>query len=863
MTLWRFTAKEIRTRPGRATLTVFSIVISVAAIVSVTMATAASRLAYKQMFESLTGKTDLEIVAEGGAAFDEEVIELLHDPRFEDHVKLAVPVIQRGTILYPPERAEKPTKTAAPDDDSIQNTQKVVRVKALAMGIDPELDSQVRDYELVEGKMFDGPKTVVLDSSFARGLGVKVGDEVKLLTGGSRGIKPAELSVVGLLTARASAAVQSGTIYMSIDDAQKLFAKPGMIDAIHIVLKQKADIEATMTNIAELLPTGLNVRVPESRSQRAEENMVQTEQGLRLASALTLILALFIVLNTFLMNVAERRRQFAIMRAIGATKRQVMQLLMGEGLMLGVIGSAIGIVVGIGGAMLLSRAMSNLMQTDLRVSITPLPIILGAAFGIGLSLLATFIPARKAGKLTPLEGMSKVAVEDREHLSYGVIGTACVAVLGSLVVLAACITGRLPVNLSVPAAAVALFACVFLLPPGLKPMSRMVMLVLQPLTGFESRLAQQQLLRRRSRTGLTIGVLFVAIAFGIGLGTTITNNTQDVRNWFRQTVIGDFFVRVMMPDLSSGSATSLPESLGQEIAAIDGVEDVISAKFVSTRIGKQGVTIIVREFREDEPLPLALKSGDFEEVRQQMFDGQVVISTVLAQRYGFKVGEEIALESASGPKKVRIAAETNEYAFGGLALYMEAGVGKRLLGVEGVDAFGVRAAKDKLAEVERKLEALCEEHGLLLQSFASFGRIVDGMMSGVVGSLWALLVLGFVVAAFGIVNTLTMNVLEQTRELGMLRVIAMTRAQVRKTIICQAAVMGFIGLAPGAAIGIIMAYLMNLSTAPVTGHHIQFRLHPVLIVGCAVAAMVMVLLASWVPGERAARIKLSEALQYE
>jgi len=132
-----------------------------------------------------------------------------------------------------------------------------------------------------------------------------------------------------------------------------------------------------------------------------------------------------------------------------------------------------------------------------------------------------------------------------------------------------------------------------------------------------------------------------------------------------------------------------------------------------------------------------------------------------------------------------------------------------------------------------------------------------------VGSLWALLALGSVIAAFGLVNTLAMNILEQTREIGVLRVVAMTRRQVRRTILAQATMMGLIGLVPGAVMGLLVAYLINLSTLTTTGHAILFVFRPWLLVICFATAFVIVIVSAYLPAERAARMKLSDALQYE
>jgi putative ABC transport system permease protein len=140
---------------------------------------------------------------------------------------------------------------------------------------------------------------------------------------------------------------------------------------------------------------------------------------------------------------------------------------------------------------------------------------------------------------------------------------------------------------------------------------------------------------------------------------------------------------------------------------------------------------------------------------------------------------------------------------------------------------------------------------------------IDGMMSGVVGALWGMVALLLLVAAFGVANTLTMNVLEQTRELGLLRIIAMTRDQVRKTIFAQALMIGLLALIPGIAAGYGIAYLINLATLAVIGHPVRLGFHPWLLFGAFAIGMVVVAAAAWFPAERAARLQLSEALHYD
>jgi putative ABC transport system permease protein len=150
-----------------------------------------------------------------------------------------------------------------------------------------------------------------------------------------------------------------------------------------------------------------------------------------------------------------------------------------------------------------------------------------------------------------------------------------------------------------------------------------------------------------------------------------------------------------------------------------------------------------------------------------------------------------------------------------------------------------------------------------LHSHAEYTQVLEGMMAGVVGSLWLLLALAGAVAVFGIVNTLTMNVQEQTREIGLLRVVGTTRPQVRRLVLLQAWIMALIGIIPGTLAAIGVAYIINLCTLPLVGHEVEVALEPGLLTVGPLVAIGMVLLAAVLPARRAARIELSSALIYE
>jgi putative ABC transport system permease protein len=198
---------------------------------------------------------------------------------------------------------------------------------------------------------------------------------------------------------------------------------------------------------------------------------------------------------------------------------------------------------------------------------------------------------------------------------------------------------------------------------------------------------------------------------------------------------------------------------------------------------------------------------------------------------------------------------------GGRTIHMEREIARKQLGLDGVDAYIIKAEPDKLPQVRAELEDIAKRNGILVQSSEDIQKSIDVMMSGVVAALWAMVVLLLMVSAVGVTNTLTINVLEQTREIGLLRIVAMTRSQVRRTIFSQAMIVALLALVPGILAGVAVAYLINLSMLPVTGHVVDFTIRPTLLFGGLVIGILVVSLAAWFPANRASRLDLPTALR--
>jgi putative ABC transport system permease protein len=836
MDLFTITVREVQRRPGRAILTILSIVIGVAAVVAVNLAVGESRRSYAEMFQTLAGRTALEVVAEGGGKLQESLVSQVAQV---PGVRAAAPTLQNYTVVR---REGK-------------------RYELLAMGVSPKADAQVRDYRLTEGRLFQNWDEVLLDSGFAAAANLHINDELPFMT--RRGMQ--KLTVVGLLASHGLAGFrEAGTVFLPLKSAQWMFRRPGQIDTISVVLEDKVEPAQAAHEIAARLPEGVKVGEPADRARLGRDVFINAEQGLRFAGALTMTLAVFIIFNTFMMNVSERKRQLAILRTIGATRGQIMRMLLCEAFLMGVVGTIAGIPIGLLGAKFLLAGLSLLRGWPApQLQWTVEPLLLAAGIGPGMALLGAYFPARLAGRVSPLEGLRSPVLFDSRRVSkwMTLTGVALFAVSGLLV--AGCIKGWLPSGVSVPAGVVFLASFALVIPILLRPVGRGVAALLSPWLGVEAELAEIQITRRSARCGLTAGVLYIAVATGVGLGTTILNNVQDVRNWYRKTVVGDFFVRAMFPDPATGAALPLPDSYADDLRKIEGVTGLDAVRFTSTEVGKLPVTVIACQFTDPDHLPLDLVEGKEAEVRRGLSDGKVVVGSVLAQRLGISQGSQIEAQTADGLKPLVVVGISTDYTVGGLVLYIERAAAARIFQVDGSDVFAIRAATASRQSVYQRLQEYCDEHGLLLHSFNDLVGIIDRIMSGVLHGLWGLLGLGFAVAGFGIANTLTMNVLEQTREIGLLRAIAMTRPQVRKMVLAQAAMIAIIGLAVGILAGINTAYIIGLCMVPLIGYTVPFTMHPMLLLGMIPIVLVIVLFSAWVPMQRAAALNTLVAISYE
>ncbi len=829
MNLWVYNLREMQRRPGRMLLTLIGIALGLATVVATRLTIRTVDRAYRDLFEGVAGRAALEVTAKGQGGFAANAVTGLEQV---PGVVAVLPRIQSAAALV-----SASGSVAVP-----------------VLGIDR---SEVSDWRVSEGRSLADDGDALLDPGLAASLHLRPGQSLEVWA-------PAgsfHLRLSGILQPRSASAAAGGQMIVSLACAQRLFNLTQRINSIQVLLADDADPATVQPAIASRLPSGLTVQPQGMRGELARTTLLAAEQGLSALSLVALLAATFVILNTFLLNLGERRKQIAILRSLGASRKQVLRLLLREALLLGLAGAIVGCIGGVA----LAVGLNYLMQAFLGIALPSMklraePFLLAALLGPGASVIAAGLPALYASRRPPLMELlpNRTHTEDvlpprlwQLGLFLLVLGVGLEIALGR-----GFFPNAISRNLLAPAIALLLVGGVLALPLVIVPLLRF--LAVLPL-GLEGRFAVLQLTRHRARTSLTSGVLFLALVVAIAFGQALRTTLRDLQHWYRQTILADFLIRGAMPDSSFTLAPALPEALADEIRRCgDASVDLIS--FLPAEVEEQQVLVLARTFAADRPLPLDLYEGDENDVRSGLSAGEVVLGTGLAQRLGLHRGGMLKLTTTQGLRELRVAGTAVEYAGGGLALYLEWETARKLLDLPGVHVFLVSNRSDDDA-LTSNLRGFCERYHLLLQSNADLRSLIEGMLSRISGALWGLMVLAFAVASLGIVNTLTMNVHDQTREFGVLRALGLKRSQVFKVLIVQAMLLAGLSLLPGALAGAGMAYAINRASAAWTGSPTHFQMDFSLIFGASVLSVVMAVLAALSPARQAVRLSVARAIQ--
>ncbi len=837
MRLWRLLLRQWRLRPGRALATVGSVAVAVGAVVATWVSADASRAGYRRLTETVEGVPSIDVSAVTGGRFDVGLL-----PRLADvgGVRAVVPLFYRPTLLRVGEK----------------------RVREIAVGVDAENLVAIGLLTLVAGRACSGPDEIILDQSLAASLERSVDDEVILFV--RRGVR--RVTVTGIAESQSLKWFAEGAgVVADIAALAEMSNALGLVDRARVVVESATVRPSALAAVAARLPPELVGEVPAGRSSMAEDMLLSANLGLDFVTGLTVAMAWFIVGNAMLMNVSERRRQLSLVRVLGATARQVQRFIVGEAAILGGVGALLGAVGGLAAAGPIAAGISRALQAPVStIEVRPAVVPVAIALGTLVAMAAGWWPARQAAAIDPLEGLSQAPAPPARGVPWRMIAAALLLWAVAAGVLGLVLSGRVPPRTAVPAGIAMMLAFVATTPLILPAVARLAARVIPARWRLERTLALEQILRQPVRTALTTGVMVVAVSNGIGLGHAIRDNVDDVLRWYARLLRADW-VLSHAGVVANGMKASGPTLVQAEedVKAIPGVDRVEGIGIATGRANDNACVIVACEVHDGEPLPVDPVGIDDTTVRAALERGEALAGTALARRTGIKAGDEVAVEVYGRTTRMRIAALVVDYTSGGSSLVMRRDVARRMFGFEAADILLVKAAPGRAADLKEPLAAVAEKRTMLLRSFGELKQFIDFTVGGIVASLQSILFLGFVVGSLGVANTVTMNVLEKRRTLGLLRAVGMTSRQVTRMVVIESVILGIVGGLLGTLGGLVTALYIQFSSQPLLGHPVRMSFRPGVIIANVLAAILVTALAAWIPARRAARLDLLQALSAE
>lgn len=848
--MWRAALRGLLAKKLRLALTVLSIVLGVGFVAGTYVLTDTMARAFDELFSTVASDTD--VVVRATSAFDvtgqgaggggtgrgtipEGVLERV---RSVEGVAGARPGVQGYAQLVDPATGEAIGGLGPP-----------------TIGLSWDPSSSV--VALREGRAPEGPGEVVIDAATARTHDLRVGDRVRVLFIGP----PGEFEVVGVAGFGETDNLAGDTVvYFSLPVAQERFDKVGVYDTISVDAAEGVSPERLRARVQAVLPEGVEAvtsgTVAGESAAAFEEGLGFFRTALLVFAGISLFVGSFIISNTFSILTAQRTRELALLRALGATRRQVTASVLLEAAVVGLVASALGVGVGVaiaaGLRALLAAFSIDLPSTGLQV--VPRTVIASLAVGSLVTLVASLLPARRAAGVAPVEAMRDggsptVGAAMRRRLTVGAVLT----VLGLLPLAYGLFGGSSSAAQLVGLGA----ALVFLGVAALSPLvARPAALVLgRPLVGLgmPGRLGRENAMRNPRRTAATASALMI----GLALVTMVTILAASLKASFTRTL-----EETLRADLTitSSSFTPLSPEVAARLRAVPEVGGLSEFRhgFFRYRGRTEALTAV-------DPVGVGAVVS-FDVVRgtpEALARGEVLVAADRARELGLRVGEEVALTfPIGGPGRLRVG-----------GLYEPAPLlGDWVMSIpaferrypEQLDAFVLVKAAEGVspAALRRAVEgALADYPSLDVQDQAAFRDKQAGFVDQLLGLVTALLLLAVVIALLGIANTLGLSIVERTREIGLLRAVGMTRGQVRAMVRWESVLIAVFGALLGLLVGVGFGVALQRALA---GEGLSELDIPTARLGVyVVLAGLAGVVAAVAPARAAARLDVLRAIAYE
>ncbi|MGH2592443.1 MAG: FtsX-like permease family protein [Anaerolineae bacterium] len=855
--------RNLKTRKTRTLLTTLGIVLGVAVILAISVTNQSTLSSIHTIFDEASGLAHLVVAPSsytGTSGFPESTRSRVQSV---PGIAQAVPTLQVRTLL---------ARDAAGWKFEFGIGGATGGNDLLVFGIDPELDRQARLYKLDSGRFLEPGETAysaLFTKDYADEKSISLDEDVDILLPNGN---LATWRAVGFLRKDGPGLMNSGSVaFVPLDVLQDIFARGGELDQIDIVAQP--DVAGSADKLADLkqrledkLGSKYVVNYPAQRGQVVTQQLATYQQGLSFFSMIALFVGGFLIYNAFTMTIVERTQEIGLLRALGLTRRQVTRLILIEASVLGVIGSILGVGFGLIMARGMMALMSAITATEIIEVTVPLDgLLISLAVGLGVTLVSAFLPAFKAGRISPLAALriqgqeNPVGAPKRLALFVGVELVAVAVVTIYSVPLRSSVVFQIGSGMVF----VMFLGATLIVPAAVPQLEKLFRPILIAIFGAQGRLGSGNIERSRGRASLTVAALMTGIAMVISIGAMGRSFQTDIDGWVNSAVGGDLLVRSPAP---------MRIDFGSRLGAIPGVAAVTPARYFGVQRASDGDDLAL-VFQAIDPatyfkvasFQYAEDKEDAAQIERDLASGQLLVSTTVADRYDLKRGDTLELETRRGVQSFRVAGLVSDFTSQGYVINGTLDTMRRYFGITDVDRFTLKLAPGAdRAAVQKAIE---DKHGqsrhVQVETTEEFRTRIRELTNRAFGLLDVLANIGVLVAALGVINTMMMNVLERQREIGSLRSIGMTRAQIVRMILAEAGAMGAVGAVFGIGFGLLLSRVLVQGMQQMSGYRLTFSLPFEAVLNGILIAFLVSQIAALYPAWRASRVNIVEAIKHE